>query len=148
MAPATPNLSGSPNEADQANGQRQRARRPGIDAVGPAASAVKGDPDAELKRQWHKVVTAYGPAADMRTRVDDETDRITREIWAPAYDAAMALPARTLGGIAVKVQILAHEMAYGPSDGLNELLATTLQAMERLAPGSVIDRPESTRGNP
>jgi hypothetical protein len=45
----------------------------------------------------------------------------------------MSLPARGLSGVAIKVQILAHEIANGPSIEWTHLATAIVNALERIS---------------
>lgn len=117
----------------------------GIAAVAPLATVPTGavvaigDPDAELKRAWqavldHEAACGHGPE-------DVPGEWIGR--WAELHEAAAELPAFTLAGPSIKVQMLVQELD-GDSDRSDAIVKTTLAALDRLAPGSVAYRPQAS----
>ncbi len=108
-----------------------------------AVFAQAADPDAELKRLWQK-------AQDARTQAnaanDEKCDLLVRDVIHPAQVAVAELPANTVAGLSVKLQMLVEDLtANSESVYRRDLIATLLGAAERLAPGSAIYRPKVDR---
>lgn len=92
------------------------------------------DPDAELRRNW---------LVANRTAPDDESPELGAALDHAALEAVARLRPQTLAGLSVKVQALIADLLDGETPFSPELIATTLDALDRMAPGSVIFRPTS-----
>lgn len=105
----------------------------------PIAAVVADEPLVALWRHYQEAETRLLAAWDHVERTGQDDFALTdpaQDAWRASIEAISNTPATSFAGLAIKLRLIAADVAEGPTDFARALVAGALADAERLAGGA------------